>query len=103
MKLAANNPLLPRRASRQRSRHRAPFLLNLGWGYGGRHAAKDHIHIEGYEDIIKAKESARIEYVKLVDIKEVKDVKMISGETALAVAVFFSNTRLIDNATITVK
>ena len=40
---------------------------------------------------------------KLVDARELKDVKMITGEIALAVAVFFGHTRLIDNITITVK
>lgn len=59
--------------------------------------------IKAVEDMIKAKQSARIEYVKLVDARELKDVKMITGEIALAVAVFFSNTRLIDNITITVE
>ena len=59
--------------------------------------------VKAVEDMIKTKQTARIEYVKLVDIKELKDVKAITGETALAVAVFFSNTRLIDNITITVK
>ncbi|MCX5665851.1 MAG: pantoate--beta-alanine ligase [Candidatus Omnitrophica bacterium] len=59
--------------------------------------------IKTVEDMIRAKQSARIEYVKLVDTKELKDLKMITGEIALAVAVFFSNTRLIDNITIMVK
>ena len=59
--------------------------------------------IKAVEDMIKAKQSARIEYVKLVDARDMKDVKVISGEIALAVAVFFSNTRLIDNTTIMVK
>jgi pantoate--beta-alanine ligase len=59
--------------------------------------------IRAVEDMIKAKHSARIDYVKLVDTKDLKDIKMITGEIALAVAVFFGNTRLIDNITITVK
>ena len=59
--------------------------------------------IKAVEDMIKAKQSARIEYVKLIDAKELKDVKVITGETALAVAAFFGNTRLIDNTTITVR
>ena len=59
--------------------------------------------IRAVEDMIKAKQSARVEYVKLVDAAELKDVKMITGEIALAVAVFFGNTRLIDNTTIMVK
>ena len=59
--------------------------------------------IKAVEDMIKTKQSARIEYVKLVDVKELKDVKMITGEIALAVAVFFGHTRLSDNITIMVK
>jgi len=59
--------------------------------------------IKAVEDMIKAKQSARVEYVKLVDTRELKDIKTITGEIALAVAVFFSSTRLIDNITITVK
>ena len=59
--------------------------------------------IKAVEDMIKVKQSARIEYIKLVDARKLKDVKTITGEIALAVAVFFSNTRLIDNITITVK
>jgi len=56
------------------------------------------------EDMIKAKRSAtRVEYVRLVDARELKDVKTITGEVALAVAVFFGKTRLIDNITIMVK
>ena len=59
--------------------------------------------IKAVEDMIKAKQSARIEYVNLVDAGELKNIKMIAGEIALAVAVFFGNTRLIDNTTIMVK
>ena len=59
--------------------------------------------IKAVEDMIKAKQSVRIEYVKLVDARELKDVKMITGEIAIVVAVFFGNTRLIDNTTIMVK
>lgn len=59
--------------------------------------------IKAVEDMIKAKKSAAIEYVKLVDAGELKDVKTISGGIALAVAVFFGKTRLIDNVTTMVK
>ncbi|MDO8536579.1 MAG: pantoate--beta-alanine ligase [Candidatus Omnitrophota bacterium] len=59
--------------------------------------------IKAAEDMIRSRQSARIEYVKMVDTKGLKDVKVLSGEVALAVAVFFGNTRLIDNTTITVK
>jgi pantoate--beta-alanine ligase len=59
--------------------------------------------IKTVEEMIKAKSSAKIEYVKLVDARGLKDIKVITGEIALAVAVFFGNTRLIDNITIMVK
>lgn len=55
------------------------------------------------EDMIKQKSGARIDYVKAVDTKELKDVEVISGEVVIALAVFFGQTRLIDNAIITVK
>ena len=59
--------------------------------------------VKAVEDMIKAKESARIDYVKLVDSRELQDAKTITGEIALAVAVFFGKTRLVDNTTIMVK
>lgn len=59
--------------------------------------------VKAVEAAISSKQSARIEYVKVVDTKELKDLKVISGEAALAVAVYFGSTRLIDNITITVK
>ncbi len=59
--------------------------------------------IKAVEDMIKSKQSTRIEYVKLVDARDLTDTKTITGEIALAVAVFFANTRLIDNITIMVE
>lgn len=55
------------------------------------------------EDMIKSRPSAKSDYVKVVDTKELKDIKTLSGEIMIALAVFFGNTRLIDNITITVK
>lgn len=59
--------------------------------------------IRAVKNMIETKRSARIEYAKVVDTAGLKDIKMITGEIALAVAVFFGKTRLIDNITITVK
>lgn len=59
--------------------------------------------IKAAEDIIRQKQSARIDYVSIVDSKELKDVKTISGEVIMALAVYFGTTRLIDNTTIAVK
>jgi pantoate--beta-alanine ligase len=47
--------------------------------------------------IIKSKRSARIEYVKIVDANNLKEVKKIKSPVLIAVAVFFGRTRLIDN------
>jgi len=58
--------------------------------------------IKVVEDMIRTRQSAKIEYVKVVDTKKLEDMKTISGEVSVAVAVFFGNTRLIDNTTIMV-
>jgi pantoate--beta-alanine ligase len=55
------------------------------------------------EEMIKQKPTARIDYVKVVDAKELKDIKTVSGETIIALALFFGQTRLIDNTIVTVK
>jgi pantoate--beta-alanine ligase len=59
--------------------------------------------IKTVEDMIRQKSAARIDYVKAIDTKELKEVKVISGEIMIALAVFFGQTRLIDNIIITVK
>ena len=59
--------------------------------------------IKTIEDMIKSKPTAKIDYVAVVDTKELRDIKTISGEVMIALAVFFGSTRLIDNITITVK
>jgi len=53
--------------------------------------------IKAMEDIIKTKRSAKIDYISIVDAKELKDLKAISGEVLIALAVFIGKTRLIDN------
>lgn len=59
--------------------------------------------IKTIEDMIKSKPTAKIDYVAVVDAKELRNIKTISGEVMIALAVFFGSTRLIDNITITVK
>ena len=59
--------------------------------------------LRAMEEMIKQKPSARIDYIKAVDTKELKDVKSFSGEIMIALAVFFGQTRLIDNIVMTVK
>jgi pantoate--beta-alanine ligase len=55
------------------------------------------------EDMLKKAPAARIDYVKIVDTKKLKDVKTLAGEVMIALAVFFGSTRLIDNTVMTVK
>ncbi len=48
-------------------------------------------------DEIKTEKLSDIEYVQVVDTKEIKDVDVIDGDVLVALAVRFGNTRLIDN------
>jgi len=50
--------------------------------------------------MIKSGRGARIEYIRIVDINELTEVKRIKGRLLIAVAVFFGKTRLIDNVII---
>lgn len=59
--------------------------------------------IKTTEEMIRSKPSAKIDYVAVVDTKELRDAKIISGEVMIALAVFFGNTRLIDNTIVSVK
>jgi pantoate--beta-alanine ligase len=53
--------------------------------------------IETIGSMISQKPSAKIDYISIVDTKELKDVDKISGEVLIALAVFIGKTRLIDN------
>ena len=53
--------------------------------------------IKMMQESIKAAPSAKIDYVSIVDIENLKDMKTISGDVLIAVAVFIGKTRLIDN------
>jgi len=59
--------------------------------------------IRAMEEMIKAKHNARIDYIAVVDPKNLKDAKTISGEALVALAVFIGKTRLIDNIIVSVK
>ena len=48
-------------------------------------------------DEIKTEKLSDIEYVQVVDTKEIKDVDVIDGDVLVALAVRFGKTRLIDN------
>lgn len=47
--------------------------------------------------VIKTAPDATIDYVSIVDAEELKDVELITGPALVALAVFFGDTRLIDN------
>ena len=47
--------------------------------------------------IIEAEQLAEIDYVKICDVKTLKDIEQINQETVLALAVKIGKTRLIDN------
>ncbi|MDO8525702.1 MAG: pantoate--beta-alanine ligase [Candidatus Omnitrophota bacterium] len=47
--------------------------------------------------LIRSVPGTKIDYVSVVDTAELKDVKMITGEVLIAIAVFVGKTRLIDN------
>lgn len=50
--------------------------------------------------IIKKINDSRIEYIKVVDTENLKDIPMINKKALIALAVFVGKTRLIDNAII---
>ena len=58
--------------------------------------------IRAMEEMIKAKHNARIDYIAVVDPKNLKKAKTISGEALVALAVFIGKTRLIDNIIVSV-
>ena len=51
--------------------------------------------------MILKKKTARIQYIKIVDLDELKPVKRIQGKVLIALAVWIGRTRLIDNIIIT--
>jgi pantoate--beta-alanine ligase len=59
--------------------------------------------IRSIEEMIASKPTAKMDYVKIVNTRELKDIKTISQEALIALAAYFGNTRLIDNTVITVK
>ena len=53
--------------------------------------------IKMISEAIRAVPTAKIDYVSIVDIENLKDVKAITGDILIAVAAFVGKTRLIDN------
>jgi pantoate--beta-alanine ligase len=58
---------------------------------------KSKVLIKQIREEIESEPLARIDYVSITDMTELKDVKTIKGKCLIAVAVFFAKTRLIDN------
>ena len=53
--------------------------------------------VKAVSEMIRKKPSARIDYIAVVDTKNLRELKTISGEALVALAVFVGSTRLIDN------
>ena len=53
--------------------------------------------INGMKELISSKPSARIDYIEMVDSKNLRPIAPLSGDVLIAMAVFIGNTRLIDN------
>ncbi|MCX7661180.1 MAG: pantoate--beta-alanine ligase, partial [Candidatus Omnitrophica bacterium] len=53
--------------------------------------------IKEMKKIIQKKKSAKVQYIEIVDLKELRPVRYIDKPILIALAVFIGNTRLIDN------
>ena len=53
--------------------------------------------IKMMQELIKNVPAAKIDYISIVDTAHLKEVKTITGEVLIALAVFIGKTRLIDN------
>jgi len=56
--------------------------------------------IDKMRQIIERKRSARIQYIEIVDLNELRPIKRIQGKILVALAVWIGKTRLIDNTII---
>ncbi len=54
------------------------------------------------EDVLKKATLARVDYIEIVDTRDLKPLQTLQGEVLIALAVYFGNTRLIDNIMINV-
>jgi len=59
--------------------------------------------IRAMEEMIKTKPSARIDYISIVDAKNLRTLSRISGDILVALAVLIGKTRLIDNIALSVE
>ncbi len=53
--------------------------------------------VNAMQELISQKKSARIEYISIVDTKELNPLETLSGEALVALAVYIGKARLIDN------
>jgi pantoate--beta-alanine ligase len=53
--------------------------------------------IKHIKDMISAEKLANVEYIKIVDQEDLRDVNEIDKKALIALAVRFGSTRLIDN------
>lgn len=59
--------------------------------------------IKMLQDFISHKESARVDYIKIVDKTTLESIKRVGKEALLALAVYVGNVRLIDNVVLKAK
>lgn len=59
--------------------------------------------IQGMKEVIAEEPLARIDYVEIVEMKELDPFPRIRGETLIALAVFVGKARLIDNTIVRIK
>jgi pantoate--beta-alanine ligase len=58
---------------------------------------KTKLLIKEMRDIIESEPLARIDYISITDMVELKELKTLKGKCLIALAVYFGSTRLIDN------
>ena len=66
------------------------ILQNLQYKKPGRVISRMRKKIEG-------ESSGRVQYISIVDVENLQDVKKLKGRLLIALAVHFGGTRLIDN------
>ena len=56
--------------------------------------------IGGMKELISSKPGTRVDYIEMVDLKNLRPIAPLSGDVLIAMAVFIGNTRLIDNVVV---
>lgn len=86
-------------------RSEAPVLFRaLEWVRSQIEAGERHAEIllKGMNQMISEKRTAEIDYISIVDVENLRPLKMLEGEVLVALAVKFGRARLIDNLLIQV-